>query len=345
MTVVAITYRRIFLLDKAFKSFLAAKNKAGFSIQFHLLVNGQDDETREWIESHRHLFESTNSKYVMLPKAVSPAAARNLLLAEISSDWVFFMDDDVNIPPDFFSSFEGLSTEFPQVDVWGGPNLTPVSHKKFCAGWFAENPLITGPLARRYCLSGKKIQQGGQFNLMLCNLIVKARCLKDRGFLEFLKTAEENEWFYYIVSQGWRLAASDRLYVWHERRGSGGQLLKQIFYYGFGRGQLLVHDSLWRQKIFLLPPLLTVAILAGLSLHFGYAAGILSIWLSVIQFSYVRRFGRWDVSALILPPLIWLSYVGGMLRGASGLIFFKSFMVLNQICGLRLSRHRVYQRH
>jgi succinoglycan biosynthesis protein ExoA len=319
VSVVIVTYGRTALLEKAFNSLLSAAGETDLKVDVHLLINGFDPESLAWVQKRQEDLGRLQTKIKSFSTRMSPAAARNALLDGISSSWIFFMDDDVQLPSSFFNNFKRVSGQHPQINVWGGPNLTPktLSHSdiSFCAGWYIENPLITGPVSKRYRISSHKIVQGNQFNLMLCNLFVKAECLKSRGFLSLFRTAEENELFYYFSSCGWQMAASADLYVWHERRAEPKTFLKQIFYYGFGRGQVLAHAPVWRQIYFILPLLFIFCLGALVVLMPGAGMSLLILWLMLIKFQFLIHFKRRSILPLVLPPLIWLLYSAGILKG------------------------------
>lgn len=313
ITVIIVTYDRLFLLEKAVNSLLPALANSSCRIDVKLVINGPDVQTKKAAE--KWLFH-----IVELEARVSPAAARNVGLENVESSWVFFMDDDVTLPENYFKQFEILVAEHPDIDVWGGPNLTPPGKRVFDGGWYTENVLITGPIAYRYKMAGRRFSSGHQFNLMLCNLFMKAHCLKSRGFLSFFKTAEENELLYYITSQGWKMASSDSLFVWHERRSNPVHFLIQIFYYGYGRGQLLFHSSWKLQKIFILPPVL-FATLIGLSMFYLKELGfVILLWLACLQAQFFVRYGKLSLLPVVLPLAIWTSYICGIFRGYSGVV-------------------------
>lgn len=308
ITIVVVTHARPVLLEKMLKSIRVATSEAEknqFSFETKILLNGKDPETEKII--------SDTEAYEKIEDPVSPAAARNLLLNKTNKEWLFFVDDDVEIPQSLFLDFKKLITDHPEIDIWGGPNITPnhSSYEQLRNGWMLSDKLITGPVARRYKRNGKEFTEGGQFNLMLCNLFVKRKILDERVFLPFLKTAEENELIYRLKAAGYKLAASDKLYVFHERRSDADRFLKQIFYYGYGRGQLLVNVSIAKQAVFVMLPL---AWTLAMGIFVRYPA-LLLMWLAAIKLKFVIKFKKIDLAVLIMPVAMWFYYLAGMAKG------------------------------
>jgi len=326
ISVLIVTRNRTALLRKALTSLAAAwseaKGQVGLTLDTHLLINGESQgenpgENVGRSRSDENVTEGLTGlqvQTVRISRPVSPAAGRNILLRKINSDWIFFLDDDVQLPIHFFLNLEKLLQTHPAIDVWGGPNLTPPASEAFQqgSGWMLTQPLVVGPISRRYKLGAGSFTSGtlfnSQFNLMLCNLLIRRSCLQDNGFQPFFKTAEENELIYRLQENGTRVAASDDLLVFHERRSDTLQFLRQIFFYGFGRGQLLRTSSVSKQIIFCLAPVLLI----GGLVFTCYFPALFICWLVSLQILYVFQFGRFDWWTLPLPALIWIQYVLGL---------------------------------
>ena len=317
VTVAIVTYRRLELLTKALYTLRAAIFRCQFPIEIQLLINGHDRESCAFAEKFQRDNPSLIFQFKNLEEKVTPAEARNILLKLPKQEWVFFMDDDIQVPEELLHNFKSLCEKTPSISVWGGPNLTPLESQQTAVqnGWFVENPLIVGPVAFRYRKRGLSSGSGGQFNLMLCNLFVKSEIFKDIQFSSHLKTAEENELFYQIRNKGGQLGCSDELFVWHERRSTRQGFLKQIFYYGFGRGQLIIHGHLKSQWYFGFFPLVLIGLMGALALFPMMTLSTVLAWLLVIKLNYVLQFKKVDLKVLYIPIVIWILYTGGLLKG------------------------------
>lgn len=317
LSILIVTFERADLLEKALNSLLVAvqcarKKYSDFEVETNLCINGQDKVTLNRLARFETI-STLNMHVERIDKSITPAAARNLLLRREQGRFIFFMDDDIELPPDILLNFVQMSTDEPSIDVWGGPNLSPLnsSRCKQDNGWLVSQELIIGPIAWRYKKTRHRLQKGSQFNLMLCNLFISRDAMNSKKFGEFFKTAEENELIYQLDRQGCKMKSSDRLFVWHERRENYFKFLKQIFFYGYGRGQLFYQEPIRNQKFFIFFPILFLLLLLAIF----NVPWIICVWLGVIKMLYIYRFRRWNNFILVLPIFIWVFYFLGLVTG------------------------------
>lgn len=317
LTVAMITHQRPPLLKRALESLRVAIRKSPVSLDFKILLNGQDPASNAMIESFISASPDLKISKFNLHQSVTPAQARNILCDEVASEWIAFLDDDILVPENLFQNFFSLQNQAPDVDVWGGPNLTPLDSDRASTlnGWVLCNPWIVGPVSKRYRLHHSTISRGHQFNLMLCNLIIRTNLFKKYYFVENLKTAEENELLARLKIQNCKMRVSDQLSVWHERRRDLKGLFRQIFYYGYGRGQVLSMGRLRTQWLFALYPFLYVLGCAALCAAPSWSVPLLFFWLISVQLQHRRNFSVWDLKVFFLPPLLWSLYTLGILKG------------------------------
>ena len=121
--------------------------------------------------------------------------------------------------------------EYPDVGVWGGPNVTPLDSSpfEFDIGFILSSYFVTGPVSKRY-RSVADNMVGSELNLSLCNLIVRSYILKTEKFNNHVITAEENELLYRLRKQNIQMRYSNFLAVGHYRRPSSKYFLNQIKY-------------------------------------------------------------------------------------------------------------------
>ena len=144
MALVIATRKRVGLLQRCLASVeIAARAvESEISFQVWVAINGFDGESATFLQS----YPSTSRlrfQIKELAEAISPAAARNRLIAQIMArnevrgeaaqtvDWLFFLDDDAFVDPGFFVEFLNSMRRLPKVDVLGGPNLTPAGSTSF----------------------------------------------------------------------------------------------------------------------------------------------------------------------------------------------------------------------
>jgi len=103
---------------------LAASGLAGASL--FVLDNGSTDRTgavlREWTPRFESLLGAGRFTAVSLPVNIGAAAARNWLLHREdvqAHEFVCYLDDDVELPPDWLARLGAAVAEYPEAGVWG----------------------------------------------------------------------------------------------------------------------------------------------------------------------------------------------------------------------------------
>lgn len=317
VTVIIVTYKRALLLERAVRTLAHAISLVGYKVNVKVLINGEDPESLQVCHSIMEKWPQIDFDIKTIPNKVTPAEARNRLIDSADKGWYFFMDDDVQIPAEIFKDFERLCRQFPGRVAWGGPNLTPVESPLVALknGWFVENFMVVGPICFRYRKRGQAELRGGQFNLMLCNLFVKSHFFESERFATHLKTAEENGLLYRISDLKSEIGYSDDLYVWHERRPQLQGFLRQIFYYGYGRGQLLLTSPISSQWLFVVF-LMSFFFSGFVFLNWPLQAGLfLLLWLLVVKISYWRKFKTIVPIHFFVPLIVWVLYSLGLMNG------------------------------
>ena len=247
---------------------------------------------------------------------VTPGEARNLAAARAAGEWIFFLDDDCELPP-------GYAQNIPlecSVDVLGGPDMlhpqassfqTSVSHAmaSFAAGGRTRE--------RHRSLRGGGVTATCELGLSACNLWVKSYVMRDRGFTFdplFLRN-EESEWLRRIEVAGFRICKNHDLVVWHHRRKRAAEIARNYFVSGAYRYLCLRRIFFWRDAVFLLPSLMIVLALP-LYYFIPQSLGVfLLVYVAAVSISVRFVAHRFDVLAIALHPLIHVSYGVGMLAG------------------------------
>ena len=258
-----------------------------------------------------------------------PAAARNFLVDRARGDWLLFLDDDITMPPSGLHELARLIASHPEVDVFGGPNLTPPNSSFFeqVQGEVLGALVATGPVRRRYRLQppGRASQRG----FMSCNLAIRRTAM--RRFSGHLICAEENGVLSEMARDGIAMYYDPVLFVYHHRRPDYRSFATRMRDYGRGRGQLLVHKPSSLLLASLAPALLAAYLLLLPILVFvdrGFLLPLI-VYLLVVALAAarlgwpLRRPGAVPLAALLVVTLhfcygfgIWLGTAKG-LRPAS----------------------------
>jgi glycosyltransferase involved in cell wall biosynthesis len=117
LTVAICTWNRSSLLDQTLARMRELHVPDGVTWELAVVNNNCTDDTDAVIARHagvlpiRRLFEPTPGH----------SNARNCALAAITSDWVVWTDDDVQVAPDWLAAFAATASRYPDAAAVGGP--------------------------------------------------------------------------------------------------------------------------------------------------------------------------------------------------------------------------------
>jgi glycosyltransferase involved in cell wall biosynthesis len=330
ITAVIVTWRRPDWLERCVRSLLEAAAAAPVDLEVRVGVNGPDAASLAVAERLRESAARVAEPRGIAP-ALSPAAARNLMLAEAPSagEWILFIDDDAYVGADYFQAFLRARAAWPDAAVIGGPNLTPPGSSPLAraAGAVLASRLATYLSVSRYRRRGRT-RPCGEESLILCNLFARRDRLPPAPFPPDFFCGEENWMMQTVAASGGRLVHAPDLGVWHERRARLAPLARQIFAYGSGRGRNLRR----RPRTVRLPHVLPSACLlyGALAVPIALARGGPAIsWAAAPVAAYgvlvaatawrARRAAGAAPAWLWMPPLFLLvhvAYGAGVIAGA-----------------------------
>lgn len=243
LSIILATHGRARWLDRCVRSlFASAALEPGLELELIVGVNGRDPESESVLGELKAVHPVVHWQEL---EPVSPAAARNKLLRSASGDWVQFIDDDAYVEPSFYGEFLRAVGSFADASVIGGPNLTPPGSTLFQAatGLALSSRFATFLSRPRYRPDGRA-RSCTEEELILCNLFVRSTALQSLGaepFPESFVCNEENWLLQTLSARGYRLVYVPAFQVWHERRPTALTLIRQVFKYGCGRGQNILH--------------------------------------------------------------------------------------------------------
>lgn len=325
LTVLLVTYRRARQCRDCLLSLFEALDHSP-EIEWDILVgiNGPDEETRRELSR----FASPRVRIMESHTRLTPAAYRNLLFQSATGDWIFFVDDDAYVPPKFFASFSKARARWPSYSVFGGPNLNPPGSSLFqrSSGIALASQFATFFSASRYSI--REIPKAcDERSLTLCNLFVRRAVLDQDPFPPAFVCCEENWMLQNLEKKGCKAVYHPSLMVWHDRRPDLISLSRQIFRYGFGRGQIFKRRIFGVRPAHLLP--LVCVAYTVFALWFLLARGSLPPAIAMPFAAYaavcilsaaIQKFvGRHSVAEVAvsasLYPVVHVSYGCGLFWG------------------------------
>jgi len=237
VSVIIITFRRQRALNTCLSSLWTAAARTR-PLEIITAVNGRDEGTSVFlrdIEKKEPLL-----KVLELPR-MCRGEARNAALKASAGGWICFLDDDTEVPPDYFSN---LASEIKKggADVLGGGQaIDPEKASVFeRAAYFALSSFWgAGPFRVRFRPFGGR-RQAGPEEFILCNLAFRREVLGKElsPFKGHLTSAEENLLLNELSAAGIPMRLTGGLNLIHRRRWDLASFSGQIFRSGMGRAQI-----------------------------------------------------------------------------------------------------------
>lgn len=244
--------------------------------------------------------------------------ARNNLLITSSADWVFFCDDDIEVPDQIFNLWKAKVHDHAECEVFGGPNLTPINSSIFetIQGEVLGTLFGGGPFHRRYAQNQRAFRASSN-SLTLCNLFVRRLEAKFAfptdvlGGEELVFLRQFKRPFYFCPE----------LAVTHRRRNTAAAFFRQAVKYGIGRRHASPHLAA--------AILITVLVGAIAVLYFEVSAMAIALYLALVICSSVAiamrmlfrdQIGRQGFylvvfKAIHLHIVLHCAYIWGLLKG------------------------------
>ena len=315
LSIVIPTHGRLAALQQCLASVLESALPEDTEIV--VVCNGSDPPSEDFL---RRLATSDSRLRLIVTEPGSPAHARNLALREAAGQIVYFLDDDVTIAPDLFSRALATFSQRPEVDVLGGPNLTPSTSSMFeqCVGNVLASPFGSARVSARYRSTGH-LRATDDRALILCNLAIRRRAITGRNpvFGSHLVCNEENLLLGMLARENRGMLHDPDLVVYHSRRGTLGGFARQIFRYGRGRWQNTIALPPSLSPVFLIPSLFLIYLIAIPFLPAGWRLFPLAVYgallltfagIETLRTGRLRAFPQF----LILFPACHVAYGAGL---------------------------------
>ena len=228
ISVCIVTGNRTALLDACLASLERQEGAPPFEV---LVAADRDSDVAEVV---RRRFPHAG---IVAVSGARPGEARNALVERARGELLHFLDDDVTFGPDLLRQLGELADAHPEVQVFGGPNVTPPKSTRFqyVQGAVLSSLVATGPIRRRY--GPHDAGPADERWFILCNLAVRRPAM--RPFAQELVCAEENAVLDELSRSGAAMHYDPEFAVYHERRPDLRGFTQQMHKYGRGRGQLI----------------------------------------------------------------------------------------------------------
>ncbi|MAH03444.1 hypothetical protein CMI39_01515 [Candidatus Pacearchaeota archaeon] len=312
-------------------------------MKFSLIIPLAPERGAEIIDSIKKLNYPKSDFHIIIVKGKNPSDNRNKGAMNAKGEIIGFLDDDAVVDVDLLKNVEEFFKEHQNIDIVGGPQLTPHDETGFAkiSGYALSSKFGAWNLSQRY--SRKKLNlNADEGSITSANLFVKKNVIDKIKFDSNLFPGEDPKFIDDAKKYGFNVAYSPDLIMYHRRRPNIKSLIKQIFNYGKVRPAKESFISTLKKPSFLIPSvffiylsILAISILVNPTIT-GGAIGIgkntnylsLNFLLFVPLFFYILLslgFSIYDSiknkaykATLFLPfiyPMIHISYGAGMIYG------------------------------
>lgn len=310
LSVVIVTHPRSAFIIACIKSIASAAD------EIVVVIDGAPAPVADALEDLKRSIPSIRTVELQRP---CKGAARNAGCAAAAGDIIYFLDDDVIAPPAALNAAREKFQLYPDVDVIGGPNLTPPDCARFqkTVGMILSSPLVSFSMARRYAVAGKD-QYCSDRHLILCNMGVR-RSVFSGGkyrFDERLHYNEENLLLWQLARDGRRMMYCPDLAVYHARRAALLPFARQVFGSGKGRAVMSVIAPASLSTVYLMPALLVLyVIFAAIIPAPARLAPLIGYGLYAAAAALSARGAGERLLALLLIPVAHGAYGAGFIAG------------------------------
>lgn len=301
-------------------------------MKFSLIIPVAPYRNAEIIDSIRKLNFPKKDFEVIVEKGPNASENRNKGFERSKGKVIVLLDDDGIIEEDLLTKAEKFFKEHEKIDIVGGPQLTPLDEKGFAkiSGYALASKFGGWDTSNRY---GKKKLNLNADDSSLTSAIMfcKRKVMKKIKFDVHLWPGEDPKFIAEAKREGFKVAYSPDLLIYHRRRPTIRGLIKQIFNYGrVGPLKEKFRDTI-KKPFFLIPSLFVIYLLFFvLFLTLGIKKMFLFFPLSLyflldLFFSFYESLKNRDIKGIFLLPLIFptvhISYGTGRIYGYLRKIF------------------------
>jgi len=260
---------------------------------------------------------------VIIEKGLNPSANRNRGVKKAKGDLIAFINGHTILTKDWAKQVLEFFGKYKEIDVVGGPQLTPEDEGYFgrISGYALSSRFGAAGASNRY--GGKEIiMDADEMLLTSANLICRKSVLDKVKFDETLYPGEDPKFIADSKKNGFKVAYSPEIEVSHRRRDNIKDFSKQIFMYGKTRPQKEGLGETMKHPSFLVPSAFVIylILLAPLILISSWflIPGVLYLALSVL-FAIVSGIKNKSLGAIFILPFLFftihITYGLGFLYG------------------------------
>ena len=311
-SIIIPVYNRPKEIDELLESLTKQDFKDGFEVL--IIEDGSSKKSDEVVTKYK---TDLNIKYFFKENS-GAGASRNFGMQKASGNYFIILDSDVIVPSQYLLEAHKV-LEDNYTDAFGGPDA---AHQSFTVLQKAINYSMTSVLTTGG-IRGKK-QAFGKFQPRSFNLgLSKQAFEKTQGFSE-MKNGEDIDLTFRLWENGFASQLIEKAFVYHKRRSSIKQFLKQT--YGFGTARPILNRkypttaklTYWFPSVFIVG--LTISILLAIFGYLSLFSCFYLYFLALLLDSSFKNGLRVGVFSIVTTLTQFLGYGLGFLNSE----FFKN---------------------
>ncbi len=295
-------------------------------MKFSIVIPVAPERNAEIVECLKKMNYPESEFEIIVIKGTNPSENRNKGADKSKGEIIGFLDDDAFIEPDFLIRVENFFDSYKEIDIVGGPQLTPKEQEGFAkkSGYALTSKFGAAGLSTRY-KKGELNLDADETSITSANLFVKKKVMKKIRFDTKLFPGEDPKFIEDARKEKMKVAYSPDFVIYHKRRENLSGLIKQISNYGKVRPEKETFRETLKKPFFLVPSLFVIYLVLSL------ASIILNIYPKIITLPLVFYLGldflfslfeslrnrnlTAFLSLLLIFPVIHISYGVGMIFG------------------------------
>ena len=284
-------------------------------MKFSIIIPVAPYRDAEILNSLKDLDFPKKKYEIIVEKGTNASENRNRGFEKSKGKIIVFLDDDAVADKELLKNAEKFFKEHPEIDIIGGPQLTPPDEKGFAkiSGYALSSKFGGWNASNRY---GKKKLNLNADDTYLTSAIMfcKREVMNKIKFDKNLWPGEDSKFVIDAKKLGMKIAYCPDLIIYHRRRPTAKALIKQIYNYG--------KDLAQRESFF-----------ETIKRPFFLAPGIFFVYLLLLPFILLIMqliFENWKIDLIILFPLIlylFLDFIFSVYEGIKNKDFFSIFLL------------------
>jgi len=286
------------------------------NITFSVIIAVAPDRTPEVLDSLERQNYPRDSYEIIVKRGHNTSENRNSGVKEARGEYIAFVDDDAIVEPYWLKKAEEFFERYPEIDVVGGPQLTPPDETTFgYASGIALASVFGGASIRNRYRKGKLNLKSDERELTSANIFCKKKVFEKVLFNKYFWPGEDPVFFNELVRRGIKLAYCPDIYIYHRRRNTPVSLFKQIFRYGYVRPKIKsIKKTHISSSLFAVPSIFIVYLiflpLLLISRKFFVLPLLIYILATIILSFTIAIKERKYKELLILPFVFFLIHIG-----------------------------------